>query len=189
MLPPLRRCSLRRARRLRPRLRAINLKLLFAFFATIAALIAQDPTSYLTPDVLRVGDKLACRCGGCRNTVGNCPMLSCSSADPLRRRIYNMKAAGLSDTDIVNTIVREQGVVALSSPPAGSFGGLITWLMPALVLLIGFFVYSSFVRRNRKAPEPLSSSDQAMIDRFRTQMDRELDESSLPGKGGADARK
>ncbi len=180
MPPRLRRSSLKRA---------INVKLLFAFFVAIAALIAQDPTSYLTPDVLRVGDKLACRCGGCRNTVGNCPMLRCSSADPLRRRIYSMKVGGLSDTAIVNTIVREQGVVALSSPPAGSLGGLITWVMPALVLLIGFFIYSGFVRRNRKAPEPLSASDEAMIERFRTQMDRELDDPSAPEKGGADARK
>ncbi len=189
MPPRLRRCSPKRAGFLRGPLRTINLRLLFAFFVAIAALIAQDPTSYLTPDVLRVGDKLACRCGGCRNTVGNCPMLHCSSADPLRRRIYNMKAGGLSDADIVNTIVREQGVVALSSPPTGNFGGLITWIMPALVLLIGFFIYSSFVRRNRKAPQPLSASDQAMIERFRAQIDRELDESSAPEKGGADARK
>ena len=116
-------------------------------------------------------------------------MLHCSSADPLRRRIYSMKVAGLSDAAIVNTIVREQGIVALSSPPAGNFGGLITWIMPALVLLIGFFIYSSFVRRHRRAPEPLSASDQAMIDHFRTQMDRELDEPSPPAKGSADARK
>jgi cytochrome c-type biogenesis protein CcmH/NrfF len=171
------------------RLRRSSLKLVFAFFAAIAALIAQDPTSYLTPDVLRVGDRLACRCGGCRNTVGNCPMLHCSSADPLRRRLYGMKVQGMSDNDIVSTIVREQGVVALSSPPTQSLGGLITWVMPALILLIGFFIYSSYVRRNRKAPEPLSPADQAVIDRFRTQIDRELDESSTPESGGTNARR
>ncbi len=189
MPPRLRRSGLKRTPRRHVGLRAIDLKLLFAFFAAIALLIAQDPTFYLTPSVLRIGDKLACRCGGCRNTVGNCPMLRCSSADPLRRRIYNMKAAGMSDADVVNTIVREQGVVALSSPPAGSFGGLITWTMPAVALLIGFFIYSSFVRRHRKTPEPLSAGDQALIDRFRTQMDRELDEPPAPEKGGADPRK
>jgi len=166
-----------------------NLKLLFLFFGALAVLIAQDPTSYLTPDVFRVGDRLACRCGGCRNTVGNCPMLHCSSADPMRRRIYEMKSRGTSDAEIVNTIVREQGVVALSSPPAGSLGGLITWLMPPAVLIIGFFVYSSYVRRNRQAPQPLSTEEQAMLERFRSQIDRELDQSSDPSAGRAEPQK
>lgn len=159
------------------------MKLLIAFFVAVAALVAQDPTSYLTPDVTRVGGRLACRCGGCRNTVANCPMLHCSFADPMRRRVHDMKARGLSDNDVVSTIVREEGIVALASPPAEGFG-LITWIMPPIVLLIGFFVYSSYVRRNRQDPEPLSSVDQAVIDRFRAQIDRELDDN--PVKDGAD---
>ena len=138
---------------------------------------------------MRVGERLACRCGGCRNTIGNCPMLHCDSADPMRRRLYAMKARGMSDNDIVNAIVREQGVVALSSPPAESFGGLITWIMPAIILAIGFFVYSSYVRRNRKAPEPLTAADQALIDRFRTQIDRDLDEPPPADKAGTGARR
>jgi cytochrome c-type biogenesis protein CcmH/NrfF len=115
-------------------------------------------------------------------------MLHCDSADPMRRRLYAMKGRGMSDNDIVNTIVREQGVVALSSPPVASFGGLITWVMPAVMLLIGFFIYSSYVRRNRKAPEQLSDSEKAVIDRFRNQIDRELDEPPAPDKSGTDAR-
>jgi cytochrome c-type biogenesis protein CcmH/NrfF len=171
---------------LRLRLRQWNLKLVIAFFAAIAALVAQDPTSYLTPDVTRVGAKLACRCGGCRNTVANCPMLHCGSADPMRRRIHDMKARGMPDDDVVNTIVREQGIVALSSPPAEGFA-LITWIMPPVVLLMGFLVYSWYVRRNRQQPQPLSPVDEAVIERFRTQIDRELDDS--PVKDGADKPK
>jgi cytochrome c-type biogenesis protein CcmH/NrfF len=169
-----------------PRLRQWNRKLVIAFFAAITALVAQDPTSYLTPDVMRVGDRLACRCGGCRNTVANCPMLHCSSADPMRRRIHQMKTRGASDNDVVSTIVREEGIVALSSPPAEGFA-LITWIMPPLVLVIGFFIYSWYVRRNRQEPQPLSPVDQAVIDRFRAQIDRELDDH--PVKDGADTPK
>jgi cytochrome c-type biogenesis protein CcmH/NrfF len=162
---------------LRARLQRLNLKLLAAFLLAIASLVAQDPTSYLTPDVIRVGGRLACRCEGCRNTVGNCPMLRCSSADPMRRRIYEMKKAGLSDDAVVNTIVREEGAVALASPPTSSFGGLITWIMPGVMLLAGLLIYTFYVRRNRKEPEPLSSFDRAVIDRFKDQIDQELDES------------
>jgi cytochrome c-type biogenesis protein CcmH/NrfF len=162
-------------------LQRLNPKLLAAFFAVIATLVAQDPTSYLTKDVLRVGDRLACRCGTCRNTVGTCPMLRCDSAYPMRQRIYNMKQAGMSDDAIVSRIVREEGVVALSAPPATGFGGVVTWVMPGVALLVGFFIYSFYVRRNRKQPEPLSAGDCAVIDRFQEQIDRELEDSPKPG--------
>jgi cytochrome c-type biogenesis protein CcmH/NrfF len=166
---------------LRRRLRQSNLKLIVAFFLALAALVAQDPTSFLTPDVTRVGERLACRCGTCRNSVATCPMLHCDFSDPMRRRIFQMKRAGMSDDGVVNTIVREQGVVALSSPPATSLGGLVTWMMPGVMLLVGFFVYSFYVRRNRKEPEPLSSFDRAVIDRFQDQIERELDDSPSAG--------
>lgn len=160
--------------RLRPR--QFNLKLLVAFFAVLALSLAQD-ASYLSSDVVRVGSRLACRCGGCRNTVGDCPMLRCSSADPLRHRIYNMHGQGMSDDAIVSQIVQKEGIVALASPPVEGLGPIVTWVMPGLVLVIGFFIYSAFVRRHRKAPEPLSESDVNLIDRFRGQMDNELEEN------------
>ena len=96
----------------------------------------------------------------------------------MRRRIAQMQSQGKSDDAIVNSIVREEGIVALSSPPASGFGGFITWMMPGIMLLIGFFIYWSYVRRNRKAPAPLTPGDQAMIDRFRAQIDRDFEEHS-----------
>ena len=95
-----------------------------------------------------------------------------------------MKSQGKSDDAVVNSIVREEGVVALSSPPAEGFG-LFTWVMPGVALLIGFFIWSSFVRGARKKPEQLSEADHAMIERFRTQMDDELG----PETGSSTVRK
>lgn len=108
-------------------------------------------------------------------------MLRCDSAFPMRQRIYTMKQAGMSDDAIVSRIVREEGIVALSAPPASGLGGVITWIMPGIALLVGFFIYSGYVRRNRKQPEPLSSFDRAVMDRFQDQIDRELDDSPKPG--------
>jgi cytochrome c-type biogenesis protein CcmH/NrfF len=114
-------------------------------------------------------------------------MLRCSSADPLRRRIYQMKTTGMSDQGVINAIVREEGSVALATPPTGTIGGVITWVMPGVALIIGFFVYSAYVKRNRKTPEPLSEVDRAALDRFRSQIDRELEEPG-PSQRGPDPR-
>jgi cytochrome c-type biogenesis protein CcmH/NrfF len=156
------------------RLQQSNLKLVAAFFLALASLLAQDITNFLTPDVARVGQRLACRCGGCKNTVGDCPMLHCGSADPKRHRIFEMKQRGVSDDEIVSTIVREEGVAALSGPLHHE---LFVWMMPGIALLIGFFIYTAYVQRNRKAAAPLTPVDEALIDRFRPQIDRDLDES------------
>ncbi len=161
-----------------------NLKLFLAFFAVLAAVLVAQDASYISPDVHRVGMRLACRCGGCRNTVGDCPMVRCSSADPLRHRIYESKQKGMSDDAIVNAVVREEGIVALASLPATGLGPIVTWLMPGLVLLIGFFIYWAFVRRHRKEPVPLTTGDQTLIDRYRDEIDRELDDDE-----NRDARK
>ena len=162
------------------RLQRFNLKLFIAFFTVLAAVLLAQDASYLSSDVVRVGSRLACRCGGCRNTVGDCPMLRCGSADPLRHRIYNQKAKGVSDSEIVNEIVREQGIVALASPPVAGLGPIVTWAMPGIVLIIGFFIYSAFVRRHRESSAPLTETDNSLIERFRSQMDRELDEDDSP---------
>ena len=105
-------------------------------------------------------------------------MLHCDSADPLRRRIYQMKQQGRSDDEIVNAIVREQGVVALSSPPSTNFGGLISWIGPGVALLVGFVIWSMYVRRNREQPKALSTDDEELIVRYRDQIDRELEDRS-----------
>jgi cytochrome c-type biogenesis protein CcmH len=168
--------------------RSTNLKLAVAFFTVIAAVIAQDPTSYLTPSVMRVGEKLACRCGGCRNTVGNCPMLRCDSADPMRRRIFQMQSSGMGDKQIIDNIVRQEGIVALASPPGQGLGPVVTWVMPGVALAVGVWIWSWYVRRNRRQPQPLTPVDAAVLERFRTQIDRELDEpsgASRPKQGPA----
>jgi len=164
-------------------LRTWNLKLVAAFVLSLSFVVAQDPTALMTPEVARVGNRLACRCGGCRNTVGDCPMIKCHSADPTRRRIHDMQAVGITDDQIVQAIVQEEGVVALASPPATGWG-LLTWLGPGIALLLGFFVYTQWVRRNRALPVAMNAKDSALLERFRDQMDQELDEPSDKTPGG-----
>jgi cytochrome c-type biogenesis protein CcmH/NrfF len=79
----------------------------------------------------------------------------------------------------VNNIVREEGAVALATPPTDNFGGILTWVMPGVVLVVGFFIWSAYVRRNQKTPEVISAADQAKIEKYRAQMDKELGDSEL----------
>jgi len=174
---------------LRASLQRWNLKLLAAFFFALACIWAQDPTTLLTPGVMRVGEKLACRCGTCRNTVANCPMLRCHYTEPMRARLKAMQDQGQSDKDIINTIVQQEGVVALAAPP-GEGWGLFTWIMPGVALLAGFSLYSWWVRRNRqKEAPPVSDMDQAVLERYRDQIESELGDAEDSGQGGQSSRK
>ena len=163
--------------------RQFSVRFILVIASAVGALYAQSaaPESYLTPDVVRVGNRLACRCGTCRNTVGDCAMLHCSYCSPKRQQIFEMKKQGLSDDQIVNTFVKDEGIVTLASPPTQGIGPIITWMGPGIALLLGFGVYSWYVRRNRKESAPLRPADQAVLDRFQAQIDRELDDSPLSG--------
>jgi len=102
----------------------------------------------------------------------------------MRARLKKMTDSGMSDTTILNTIVKEQGVVALAAPPATGWG-LLTWIMPGVALVLGFFIYSWWVRRNKQqGPEAVSASDRAVLDRFRDQIESELDEPDEISPGG-----
>lgn len=153
------------------RLRRCSLKLAVAFAIALTGLWAQDLTNYLTPSVARVGMRLACRCGGCRMTVGNCPMVGCGYTDPMRRRIFDMQAKGMNDNAIVAAIVKEQGVIALAGQQPLSW---IAWAMPPIVLLLGFGIWTAYVRRNRAQPAALTPADEALLERFHNQISREL---------------
>ena len=96
-----------------------------------------------------------------------------------------MKVKGATDDAIANTTVREEGIVALAAPPTAGLGPIVTWVMPGVALVIGFFIYSSYVRRHRQAPEALTVQDTATLERFRTQIDRELDEAPETSRDGA----
>jgi cytochrome c-type biogenesis protein CcmH/NrfF len=151
-------------------------KLKFAALAALACtavLVAQDDFESMTPNVARVGERLACRCGGCKFTVGNCNMPRCGYSIPKRKQIADMQSAGMADDAIVDHFVKAEGVVTLSTPPTTSLGGLISWAMPGIMLLLGFWVYLRYVRGRQAQPVPLTDKDEALIERYKSHMDVE----------------
>lgn len=122
-------------------------KLLLALAA--AACLAQSPSvGLLTPDVKRVGSRLACLCGACKNTLGDCPMLECHYARPGREKIAVMQSGGAGDDAIVDSFVKETGRRALAAPPTEGFH-LLAWLTPFAAIGAGLLLIWWFIRKYR----------------------------------------
>jgi cytochrome c-type biogenesis protein CcmH len=118
--------------------------LLTVILAAVA--LGQSSSTLLTPEVRRIGGRLACLCGTCNNTVGDCPMLECHYSRPAREKIATMQASGKSDDEIVNSVVKEQGLQALASPPGEGFN-LLAWVMPWVAVSCGLIGVWLFIRR------------------------------------------
>lgn len=151
-------------------MRAPTRVLLLAFLA--GSCLAQVSSELITPEIKRVGSRLACLCGSCRNSVGDCPMLGCGYATPARERIREMLAAGMSDEAIVQAFVDERGIQALVTPPAEGFN-LLTWVMPVVAIAIGLLAVWWFIRRmSRPALQP--PVDEEVLDKYRDSIEKDL---------------
>lgn len=131
-------------------------------------------SNMLDPNVRRVGEKLACLCGGCKNSVGSCPMLRCESATPKRAEIKSMLDQGKTDQEIVDRVVREEGIRALVTPPAVGFNRMM-WLMPFFMIAAGLMAIWFFVqhmRSKRLAAEAPQLEDE-VLQRYHEQIEKE----------------
>ncbi len=138
-----------------------------------AAALAQTSSELISPDVRRVGSRLACLCGSCKNTVGDCPMLQCHYSSPAREKIAKLQNMGASDDNIVGEFVRDTGRQALSSPPTEGFH-LLAWLTPFAAILMGLggvFIYMRRVRPNQK---PVAEIDPAVLDHYRDRIEKDM---------------
>src|SRR6476620_311943 len=107
---------------------------LLLILALAAVCLPQTSTQLVTPEIKRVGDKLACKCGACNNTVATCSMLECHYSLPAREKIGEMQKSGAGDQTIVDVFVKEGGLSALASPPTQGFS-LLGWVMPFIGLV------------------------------------------------------
>jgi cytochrome c-type biogenesis protein CcmH/NrfF len=135
--------------------------------------IAQVSSDFLPPEVRRVGMKLACLCGACNNSVGDCPMIGCHYSNPARERIAEMQKAGTGDDSIVDAFVKERGLQALIVPPNTGFNRLVWW-MPVVAVLIGLAAIYMWITRMRKPAAHAPQLDPAVLEKYRDTIDRDL---------------
>ena len=152
----------------------MRLKLLAA--AALAALsLAQMSSDLPTPEIKRVGVRLACLCGSCKMTVGDCNMLGCGYSGPGRSRIRQMQAEGKSDDAIVAAFVEERGIQALSAPPNEGFNAL-SWWMPPIVTLAGLAIVWWVIRRMLKpaAQQAATPADAKLLEKYKDSIEKDL---------------
>ena len=135
--------------------------------------LAQIPSMNLTPEVKRVGAKVRCMCGVCRNSMGDCPMLGCHSAVPGREKIAKMQLEGVADEAIVASFVKEHGKQVLVDTPAEGFS-LLSWLVPPAFLLAGMGMIYFWIQRNRRPAMIAGEVPAEALEKFQKQADEEL---------------
>ena len=128
----------------------------------------------LDPNVRRVGERLACLCGGCKNSVGSCPMLGCHYATPKREQIAKMLGGGKDEQQIVNAAVKQEGLQALVTPPAEGFN-VMAWWMPFIMIGLGLVAIGFFIKRMsaKRAAAGTPELDNEVLDRYHDQIEKE----------------
>jgi cytochrome c-type biogenesis protein CcmH len=137
-----------------------------------AVCLPQSATRLVTPEIRRVGDRLACKCGVCNNTVATCQMLECHYTNPAREKIGEMQKAGLNDQQIVDAFVKEGGIAALAAPPTEGFH-LLGYIMPFIVMGLGFGVILLWMKHFRKPQPAIPSLESIADERYRKRVEQE----------------
>ena len=141
-----------------------------------AVCLPETATQLVTPAIRRVGDKLACKCGVCNNTVATCQMLECHYSLPARQKIAALQEKGQSDETIIDSFVKESGISALSAPPVEGFN-ILGYLMPIFGIVAGLGAIYLFVKSSKRkgalaavAPE----LDSGMLARYQDRIDKDM---------------
>jgi len=136
------------------------------------AALAQTASEKPSLDVRRVGMRLQCQCG-CKDSVATCSMLECGFSKPAKEKIARMQAIGMSDQQIIDDFVRENGPGIYLSPPS-AFG----WIVPYASVGFGLVVIWLFLKKYRK-PQPLAEIGPIELDdpelaKYKDQIERDL---------------
>jgi cytochrome c-type biogenesis protein CcmH/NrfF len=142
-------------------------KVALGLVLTLGIAQAQMASKNQKVDVLRVGSRLACQCGGCSDTVATCSMYGCWS-HTAKEKIAKMQAAGISDSAIIDDFTKAYGKGIYRGAP-NTFG----WLVPYLILALGAAAVILFVRHARRRPKPALVMDPRLT-QYNEQIDKEL---------------
>jgi cytochrome c-type biogenesis protein CcmH len=144
----------------------------FLVILMAAAALAQTASEKPSLDVRRVGARLACQCG-CKDSVATCSMLECHFSKPAKEKIAQMLSVGMSDQQIVDSFIRENGMAVYLAPP-----NALGWIVPYALAAAGALLIVAFLRKYRK-PKPLAEISEIEIDdpalaKYKDQIEKDL---------------
>ena len=144
----------------------------FLIVALAAAGWAQTAAEKPSVDVRRVGARLQCQCG-CKDSVATCSMLECGFSKPAKERIARMQAVGMTDQQIIDAFVRENGPGIYLAPPS-PFG----WIVPYASVGAGLVLIWLFIKKYRKPAVmteigPMELDDPALA-KYKDQIEKDL---------------
>jgi cytochrome c-type biogenesis protein CcmH/NrfF len=148
-----------------------NARLILVFLIAIAAL-AQTASENPSADVRRVGMRLQCQCG-CKDSVATCSMLECGFSKPAKERIARMQNVGMSDQQIVNSFIQDNGAGVYLAPPS-AFG----WIVPYVSVGVGLLLIWVVIKKMYH-PKPLTEVGSIELDdpalaKYKDQIEKEL---------------
>ena len=135
--------------------------------------IAQTAEDLESPAVNRVAERLLCPCGCKMNMACRMDPYPCRTCWDNKKKILKMQQAGLSDQAILDQFAQENGKSILSIQP-GVLGSM-TFYSAAVVGLIAVILLIRRYRRPTAAPAGAPELDQAVLDRYHGQIEKEVE--------------
>jgi cytochrome c-type biogenesis protein CcmH/NrfF len=151
-----------------------RLKRSFVFGLLAVAALAQTETQIESDEVKRVGVHITCQCG-CNDDL-NCNMSSgqCHFCKPARTKIFEMQKAGINDSSIIGSFVKQYGPSVLRHDPNSFFWVIPYAILGAGLLLIGWIV-RRWTQRMRLAPAAGPAiNDDPTYARYRDAVEKDL---------------
>src|SRR5579872_6277002 len=152
--------------------RALSCVLLAA--AVFAFSGASDPSTRFG----QLGHQLMCICG-CGQILLECNHVGCPDSDGMRNELMTAVSRGDSDSLVEQSFVQKYGPTVLAAPTGKGFDRT-AWIMPFVLLVLGFGLVILVIRAWKNRPEPalaggLRPVHNAEFDEFREQARKETD--------------
>jgi hypothetical protein len=145
---------------------------LFVVLLTIGPIFAQTAEELESPAVNRIANKLLCACGCKQNMACRMDPYPCRTCWDNKKKILKMQAAGMSDQVILAQFQQDLGKDVVAVQP-GVVGSLSFYTAAFVGLILVVFVIRKYSRK--RAPAGAASLDEAMLDRYHEQIEKEVE--------------
>ncbi len=106
----------------------------------------------------KLSHQLMCACG-CSQLLGECNHVGCPDSTAMRGKLMSAVNHGDPDKTILLGFQTEYGPISLAAPRFTAFNH-VAWIMPPLILVLGFGLIALTVRRWRLRPATIPAPPQ-----------------------------